>query len=211
MDRALSIAESSPQLQAQAAPAIAAFLDAHAEYIAQHSALPGLADPAKLLHARMLAGRCRAHCAMPLSLMHCKLHSRVGGGCAAVAVHLCAPRTSVKAVGATSVDAAGLPRQHAAGAEVCMKCAGRLKLHRMRWPARLPARLRVTTRQAAMPLRLGSAPASAERLHAEFPQHGSWEGGGPLLGQSCLDFTCSSGSKARLLVHRKGPLHDLLA
>ena len=57
MDRALAIAESSAELQIQIAPAIAAYLDAQAAYIAQHNALPGLSDPGALLRARMLAGR----------------------------------------------------------------------------------------------------------------------------------------------------------
>lgn len=58
IEKALAIAETSPELQAAVGPAIAAFLDATADFTQQHGHLPALASPDALLRARMLAGRC---------------------------------------------------------------------------------------------------------------------------------------------------------
>ena len=58
IENALTIAETSPELQAAVEPAISAFLDATADYVQQHGHLPALASPDALLRARMLAGRC---------------------------------------------------------------------------------------------------------------------------------------------------------
>ena len=83
VEQALAMAEASPALQAQLEPAFAAFLDAHADHIALHRQLPGVADPAAVLRARLLAGRCGPCCpsAAALVLVH------VQPACAALNLH----------------------------------------------------------------------------------------------------------------------------